>query len=137
MGYPRIKFDKRYWIFIAAAILAHFVAIVCTYYAVTILGIHECNPFMGTAFSQLGFLITSSLSILLIIGFMMFVPFTFGQTEKLGIKSAAFMGLFVGALTIDAINDILVLSGNPLSKITGGFLLAPYQLLNIQLGCLI
>lgn len=129
------KFDKKYWIFIAFAVIVHVVAILCTYYQIEIRGSYECNPIMADMFVSSGYFFTSVFSIGVIILTMVFVPYVLRENEKLGLISGIILSIFIFALFFDAFHDLLVVSGNDLAQVTGSVFGAGVQTLNIKWRC--
>jgi hypothetical protein len=130
-----MSFDRRYWIFIACALIVHTVAILCTYYAIEIQGSFECNPIMADAFSSWGYVITSLFSLAVIVLVMLFVPYLLRENNKLGLLSGIILGIFTFALFFDAFHDLLVISGSDLAYSTRSVIDVYIHTLNIDDRC--
>jgi len=131
-----LKFDRVYWLFIGGAVLIHSIAIGCTLYALSHYNAaQECNPAMNFIFSHMGAVEALALSSIMIIAMMILVPFILKQNAAIGLKSAICEGVFVMLLGTDALNDIWMLSNNPLSAFTFAILKFPYLVLGIHSGC--
>jgi len=119
----QFNFDKIYWLFAFAAMFCHWTAVVCTWYALSYLGASECNTAMVSMMNVIG-IIPSGILTTLLAGIVIFiVPFVTNQLDKIGLTSAISLGIFVGLLGLDALNDLFVISTNPLAGITNAILI--------------
>ena len=107
-----MKFDKRYWIFIVAAMFFATVASLCTLYLNSI-RVHflECDSVAATCFTSIGMVASMALGILVLLPLMVAIPYIFRQNERLGLLSALVLGFIVSYTIFDAFNDVSVIMG--------------------------
>ena len=107
-----MNFDKRYWIFIAAAMVSATVASICTVYMASVhMRFMECNSVAAAWFARIGMVPAMVLGILALLPVMVAIPYIFRQNEKLGLMSALFLGCIVAYTAFDAVNDVSAVLG--------------------------
>ena len=107
-----VKFDKRYWWFIAAAMVSASVASVCTFYLSEVyVHFRECDSVAAACFFRIGIAPTMVLGILALLPIMVAIPYIFRQNEKPGFLSMLVLGCIVAYTMFDAVNDISVIMG--------------------------
>lgn len=106
-----MKFDKRYWIFISAAMVFATIASVTTIYLSGILHSIECNSVAAAAFAKIGMIPSMLTGILALLPLMIAIPYALRQNERVGILSAAFLGAIVAYTALDALNNISAIMG--------------------------
>jgi hypothetical protein len=107
-----MKFDKRYWIFIAAAMLSATVASACTLYMASAQEhFMECNSLAAACFDRIGMLPSMMLGILMLLPLMVSIPYIFHQNEKPGFLSLLVLGCIVAYTAFDAVNDLSAILG--------------------------
>ena len=112
-----MEIDKRYLFPIIIALIGNWVASLCTYYALNIRTgeFTEANPIATILFNTIGHFATFLLFSLLII-MVMFIIIRIIEKENSGFRIPAFCALsgFATLLSLDAINDILMILNHPL-----------------------
>ena len=107
-----MKFDKRYWLFIAAAMVSATVASLCTLYLASV---HEhfveCNSLAAASFARIGMVPSMVLGILSLLPLMVAIPYIFRQNERPGLLSVLVLGCIVAYTAFDALNDLSVIMG--------------------------
>lgn len=107
-----VKFDKRYWIFIAAAMFFATVASACTLYMASVQEhFMECNSVAAAWFARIGMVPSMVLGILALVPLMVSIPYIFRQNEKTGLLSVLVLGCIVAYTALDAVNDISAIMG--------------------------
>lgn len=107
-----MKFDRRYWILIGAAMVFSTVASASTLYLASVnLRFRECNSVSAACFASVGMAPCMVLGILALLPVMTAIPFIFRQNEKPGILSVLVMGCIVLYTALDAVNNISVILG--------------------------
>jgi hypothetical protein len=107
-----VKFDKRYWIFIAAAMVFASIASLCTFtLSKTTLNFMECNTLAAACFARIGMAPAMVLGILALLPLMIAIPYIFRQNEKPGLMSVLVLGCIVAYTAFDAVNDISIIMG--------------------------
>ncbi len=107
-----MNFDKRYWIFIGAAMFSATVASASTLYLASISKhFMECNSVAAVWFAKIGMVPSMVLGILALLPVMVAIPYILRQNEKLGLFSALFLGCIVTYTTFDAVNNISAIMG--------------------------
>jgi hypothetical protein len=102
-----VKFDKRYWIFIGAAMFFASVASASTLYLASVQEhFRECNSVSAACFAGIGMLPCMVLGVLSLLPVMVAIPFIFHQNEKPGIISVLVLGCIVAYTAFDALNNI-------------------------------
>ncbi len=107
-----MKFDIRYWTFIAAAVFSATVASLCTLYLSSVY-VHfmECDSIAAAFFTRIGMVPSMLLGILALIPVMVAIPYLFRQNERLGLLSMLVLGCIVAYTAFDALNDVSVIMG--------------------------
>jgi glucan phosphoethanolaminetransferase (alkaline phosphatase superfamily) len=107
-----VKFDKRYWVFIAAAMGSAAIASLCTLYLASM---HEhfmeCNSLAAAAFARIGMVPSMVLGILALLPLMVAIPYIFRQNERPGLLSVVVLGCIVAYTAFDALNDLSIILG--------------------------
>jgi ABC-type phosphate transport system permease subunit len=106
-----VKFDKRYWIFIAAAMISATIASVCTLYLSAVAHSRECDSVAAACFVRIGVAPTMVLGILALLPLMVAIPYIFRQNEKPGLISVLVLGCIVSYTVFDALNDVSAIMG--------------------------
>jgi hypothetical protein len=107
-----VKFDKRYWIFIAAAMFSATVASTCTLYLSTVQEhFIECNSVAAACFDRIGMVPSMVLGILALLPLMVAIPYIFRQNERPGLLSVLILGCIVTYTTFDALNNVSAIIG--------------------------
>jgi hypothetical protein len=102
-----VKFDKRYWIFIAAAMIFSGIASASTLYMSSVNEhFRECNSVSAACFTQMGMVPCMVLGVLALLPVMIAIPYLFRQNEQVGVFSALVMGCIVLYTFLDAVNNI-------------------------------
>jgi hypothetical protein len=107
-----VKFDKRYWVFIAAAMFFASVAAACTLYMASV-NEHfmECNSVAATWFALFGMVPGMVLGVLLLLPLMVAIPYIFRQNERPGFLSVLALSIIVAYTAFDAVNDVSAIMG--------------------------
>ena len=108
-----MNFDRRYWIFIAAAVSFATLAAACTLYLAFVQKerFMECNSTSAACFSALGMVPCMVLGILALLPVMVAVPYLFRQNERLGLASALVLSFIVAYTSLDAANNVAAILG--------------------------
>jgi hypothetical protein len=107
-----LNFDKRYWIFIGAAILFASIASFITVYAILITkSATECNSIAVWWFNIIGMIPSMVLGLVLLVPFMITIPYVFKQNARMEPLSMLIMGCIVLYTFLDALNNITLLLG--------------------------
>ena len=107
-----MTFDKRYWIFIGAAMLFASIASVSTLYLALVQEhFMECNSVSAACFDLFGMVPCMFFGVFLLLPVMMAVPYIFRQNEKPGMLSYFVLGCFVMYTGLDAVNNISAILG--------------------------
>jgi hypothetical protein len=107
-----VKFDKRYWVFIGAALFCSIVSSGSTLYLASVRKhFLECNSVSAECFMTIGMVPCMVLGILTMIVVMVAIPYIFRQNENLGVISMILMGLIVLYTALDAVNNISAIMG--------------------------
>ena len=107
-----MKFDRRYWILIGAAVFFATIASITTIYLATIqVRFLECNSVSAACFLRLGMIPCMILGILALPPVMVAIPFIFRQNERPSILSVLVLGCIVLYTAFDAVNNISVILG--------------------------
>jgi hypothetical protein len=102
-----VKFDKRYWILIAAAMFFASVASASTLYLASVQEhFRECNSVSAACFAGIGMVPCMVLGILALLPVMVAVPYIFRQNETPGLLSVLVLGCIVAYTAFDAVNNI-------------------------------
>jgi hypothetical protein len=107
-----VKFDKRYWVFIGAAMFFAGVASASTWY-LALVQEHflECNSVSAVCFNTFGMVPCMVFGVFFLMPGMMAIPFIFGQNEKPGLLSVLVLGCIVLYTFLDAANNISAIMG--------------------------
>jgi hypothetical protein len=106
-GLVDMKFDKRYWIFIAAAMSFSTVASASTLYLASVQEhFRECNSVSAACFTGIGMVPCMVLGILSLLPLMVAIPYLFRQNEKPGLASVLVLGCIVAYTAFDAVNNV-------------------------------
>jgi multisubunit Na+/H+ antiporter MnhB subunit len=107
-----VKFDRRYWVFIGAAVFFATVSSGSTLYLASVRKhFLECNSVSAECFMTIGMVPCMVLGILAMVAVMVAIPYIFRQNEKLGVISMILMGLIVLYTALDAVNNISAIMG--------------------------
>lgn len=105
-----MNFDKRYWIFIIAAMIFASIASFITAYAIFITkSATECNSIAFWWFNTIGMIPSMIIGILLLP--MIAIPYVFKQNARMEPLSMLIMGCIVVYTFLDALNNITMLLG--------------------------
>jgi hypothetical protein len=107
-----VKFDKRYWIFIAAAMFFASVASASTLWLASV-NEHfmECNSVAAAWFAFFGMAPGMALGVLSLLPLMVAIPCIFRQNERPGLLSVLVLSCIVAYTAFDAVNDVSVILG--------------------------
>jgi glucan phosphoethanolaminetransferase (alkaline phosphatase superfamily) len=107
-----VKFDKRYWIFIAAAMFFATVASASTLYLASVQkNFMECNSVTAACFDCIGMVPCTLLGILALLPLMVAIPCIFRQNERPGLLSVLVLGCIVAYTALDAVNNVSAIMG--------------------------
>ena len=106
-----MKFDKRYWIFIAAAMISATIASACTFWLMTVVHSRECNSVAVACFARFGMAPTMILGVLSLLPLMVAVPYILRENERPGFLSMLILGCIVVYTAFDALNDVSAIMG--------------------------
>jgi hypothetical protein len=107
-----VKFDKRYWIFIAAAMFFASIASASTLYLASVQEhFLECNSVTAACFAQTGMVPCMLLGILGLLPLMVAIPYIFRQNERPGFLSVLLLGCIVFYTMLDAVNNVSAILG--------------------------
>ena len=111
-GRSTMKFDRRYWILIAAAVLFSITASACTLYLASA-GEHfmECNSVSNACFSGIGMVPCMALGTMMLIPVMVAIPYILRQNERFGLASVLVLGCIVAYTALDAANNVSAIMG--------------------------
>jgi hypothetical protein len=107
-----VNFDKRYWIFIIAALVSATIASGCTLYMASV-NVHfkECNSLAAACFAHIGMVPSMLFAILALLPLMVAIPYIFRQNEKPGLLSVIVLSCIVVYTFFDALNDVSAVMG--------------------------
>ncbi len=107
-----MKFDRRYWILIGAAVFFATVSSGSTLYLASVRHpFQECNSVAAACFDRFGMIPCMACGVLVLIPVMMAIPFLLGQNERAGMLSILALCLFVAYTGLDAANNIAAIFG--------------------------
>jgi hypothetical protein len=107
-----VKFDTRYWIFIAAAMFFATVASASTLYLASVQeNFKECNSVSAACFDCIGMVPCTVLGILALLPLMVAIPCIFRQNERPGLLSVLVLGCIVAYTALDAVNNVSAIMG--------------------------
>lgn len=102
-----MKFDKRYWILIAAAMIFSTIASASTLYMAAINEhFRECNSVSAACFAGIGMVPCMVLGVIALLPVMVAIPYIFRQNEKPGMLSVIVLGCIVAYTFLDAVNNV-------------------------------
>jgi hypothetical protein len=102
-----VKFDKRYWVLIGAAMLFSTIASASTVYMSLINErFRECNSVSAACFAGIGMVPCMVLGVLSLLPVMVAIPYLFRQNEKPGLLSVLVLGCIAAYTFLDAANNI-------------------------------
>jgi hypothetical protein len=107
-----VKFDPRYWIFIAAAMFFASVASACTLWLASV-NEHfmECNSVAAAWFAFFGMAPGMALGVLSLLPLMVAIPYILRQNERPGLLSVLILLCIVAYTAFDAVNDVSAIMG--------------------------
>ena len=112
--YHDVKFDRRYWIFIGAAMFFSSVASASTLYMASVQEhFMECNSTSAACFARIGMIPCMVLGILALLPLMVAIPYLFRQNEKPGLASVLVLLCIVAYTALDAANNVAAIFGYP------------------------
>jgi hypothetical protein len=107
-----MKFDRRYWILIAAAMSCSSVASASTLYLASVQeNFMECNSVSSACFAALGMVPCMVLGVLSLLPLMVSVPYLFRQNERPGLASVLVLLCIVAYTALDAANNVAAVLG--------------------------
>ena len=107
-----MKFDRRYWILIGAAVFFATVSSASTVYLASVQeGFMECNSVAAACFIRIGMVPCMVLGILSLIPVMVVIPYLLRQNEQPGFLSILILSCFVVYTAFDAANNISAILG--------------------------
>lgn len=107
-----MSFDRRYWIFIGAAMFFSSVASVSTLYLAMVQAYFlECNSVSAVCFDRFGMVPCMFFGIFSLLPVMIAVPHIFRQNERPGLLSVLVLGCIVIYTALDAVNNISAIMG--------------------------
>ena len=107
-----MKFDPRYWIFIAAAMVFAGIASATTLYMAAVQeNFMECNSVSAACFAGIGMLPCMVLGTLALLPVMVAIPYLLRQNERPGILSVLLLGCIVAYTFLDALNNVSAIMG--------------------------
>lgn len=107
-----MKFDRRYWILIGAAVFFAGVSSASTLYLASVQErFMECNSVTAACFTGIGMLPCMVAGILSLIPVMVAIPYIFRQNERPGILSVFLLLCIVAYTAFDAANNISAILG--------------------------
>ena len=107
-----MKFDRRYWIFIAAAMIFASIASACTLWLASVNEYFmECNSVAAAWFALFGMVPGMALGVLLLLPLMVLIPYMFRQNERPGFLSVLVLSCIVAYTAFDAVNDVSAILG--------------------------
>jgi hypothetical protein len=130
-----MKFDKKYWILIAWAVIAHGIALALTWYYFKYVEECECNNIMATIFAKYGVIMPGILSLIVITLIMIAIPYLYKENEKFAKQSAILLLILCIGFSIDAASNILVVTNNPLKIIPFTMIKTLYTLVGAPFNC--
>jgi hypothetical protein len=107
-----MKFDRRYWILIAAAIFFATLASASTLYLASVQEhFMECNSTSAACFAAIGMVPCMVMGVLTLLPLMVAVPYLFRQNERPGLASVLVLSCIVAYTALDAANNVAALLG--------------------------
>lgn len=107
-----MKFHRRYWVFIAAAVFFSSVASASTIYMASVQEhFMECNSVAAACFAGIGMVPCMALGVLSLVPLMVAIPHVFRQNERPGLLSVLVLGCIVAYTAFDALNNVSAILG--------------------------
>ena len=107
-----MKFDRRYWVLIAAAISCASVSSASTLYMASVQEhFMECNSTSAACFAAIGMVPCMVLGVLALLPLMVAVPYLFQQNERPGLVSVLLLSCIVLYTALDAANNVSAILG--------------------------
>jgi hypothetical protein len=107
-----MKFERRYWVLIGAAIFFATLASASTLYLASVQEhFMECNSTSAACFAAIGMVPCMVMGVLTLLPLMVAVPFLFRQNERPGLASVLVLSCIVAYTALDAANNIAALLG--------------------------
>ena len=107
-----MKFDRRYWILIGAAIFLTTLASASTLYLSSVQEhFMECNSTSAACFALLGMVPCMVLGVLSLLPLMVAIPYLFRQNERPGLASVLVLLCIVAYTALDAANNVAAILG--------------------------
>jgi hypothetical protein len=107
-----VNFDKRYWIFISAAMFFASVSSASTLYLASVQECFmECNSVTAACFAGIGMVPCMVLGIAALLPLMVAIPYIFRQNERPGLLSVLVLGCIVAYAAFDAVNNVSAIMG--------------------------
>lgn len=107
-----MKFDRRYWAFIGAAVSFATVSSASTLYLASVEErFMECNSVAAACFTGFGMVPCMFLGILALVPLMAAIPYIFRQNERPGLLSVLLLSCIVAYTAFDAANNISAILG--------------------------
>jgi ABC-type multidrug transport system fused ATPase/permease subunit len=107
-----VKFDRRYWILIAAAMFFATLASASTLYLAWVQEhFMECNSTSATCFAAIGMVPCMVMGVLALLPLMVAIPYLFRQNERPGLVSVLVLSCIVAYTALDAANNVAAILG--------------------------
>jgi hypothetical protein len=107
-----VKFDRRYWVFIVAAMFFASIASACTLWLASVnQHFMECNSVAAAWFALFGMAPGMALGVLSLLPLMVAIPYIFRQNERPGFLSVLLLSCIVVYTVFDAVNDVSAIMG--------------------------
>jgi hypothetical protein len=107
-----VRFDRRYWLFIAAAMFFASIASASTLYMASVQEhFRECNSVSAVCFDTIGMVPCMFIGILALLSVMVAIPYIFRQNENPGLLSVLVLGCIVAYTALDAANNVSAIMG--------------------------
>jgi hypothetical protein len=107
-----VKFDRRYWMFIATAMFFAAVSSASTLYLASVQEhFMECNSVAAACFAGIGMVPCMVLGILALLPLMVAIPYILRQNERPGLLSVLLLGCIVAYTAFDALNNVSAIMG--------------------------
>jgi len=107
-----MNFDRRYWIFIAAAISCATLSSASTLYLASVQEhFMECNSVSAACFAAIGMVPCMVLGVLALLPLMVAIPYLFRQNERPGLASVLVLSCIVAYTALDAANNVAAILG--------------------------
>ena len=107
-----MKFDRRYWILIGAAVFFATVSSASTLYLASVREqFMECNPVAAACFAGIGMLPCMVLGTLALIPVMVAIPYLLRQNDRAGALAVLLLACVVAYTAFDAANNVSAILG--------------------------